>query len=93
LYNSAEVSAVLKTIEATLDPEGTIRFSEPIHLTQPRRVLVTLLDDEIAPSDEEVGNVARMLALLATPSFRDRPVASAKELDVVAEQNCNTGIA
>jgi hypothetical protein len=80
---------MLKTIEATLDPEGTIRFSEPIHLTQPRRVLVTLLEEESLPTDDSDGDVARMLALLVEPMFRNRPFGSAEELEATVEQNRN----
>ncbi len=80
---------MLKTIEATLDPEGTIRFKEQLHLTRPQRVLVTLLEEESAAPDDEAGSVARMLALLATPAFRDRPVGSAEELEATVEQNRN----
>jgi len=80
---------MLKTVEATLDPEGTIRFKERIRLTRPQRVLVTLLEEESAPPDDEEGSVARMLALLAAPAFRDRPVGSAAELEAIVEQNRN----
>ena len=80
---------MLKTLEATLEPEGTIRFREQLHLTRPQRVLVTLLEDESASVTDEMGSVAQMLALLATPTFRNRQVGSAEELEAIVEHNRN----
>lgn len=34
---------MLNTLEATLSPAGTLRFTEKVHLTHPTQVLVTLL--------------------------------------------------
>ena len=80
---------MLKTLEATIDPEGRIRFREKIRLTRPQRVLVTLLDEENAPAGDDEGGVTRMLALLSAPDFRDRPFGSAAELEAMVEQNRN----
>lgn len=80
---------MLKTLEAIIDPEGRIRFREKIRLTRSQRVLVTLLEDENAPSGDEEGGVARMLALLSMPDFRGRPFGSAAELEALVEQNRN----
>jgi hypothetical protein len=35
-----------RTIEALIDERGEIRLLEPIHLPTPRRVLVTILEEE-----------------------------------------------
>lgn len=80
---------MLKTLEATLEPEGTIHFREKVRLTRSQRVLVTLLEEDSAASDDEPGSVARMLALLASPAFRNRPFGSAKEVEATVEQNRN----
>lgn len=45
-----ERDAMLKTIEAVIDQDGTLRFLEPIQLPKFRRVLITILNDE--PTDE-----------------------------------------
>lgn len=37
-----------QTIEALIDEAGEIRLLEPIHLPSPRRVLVTILEEEPA---------------------------------------------
>jgi len=35
-----------QTVEALIDKAGEIRLLEPIHLPSPRRVLVTILEEE-----------------------------------------------
>ena len=42
---------MIRTVEAVVDPNGNIRLLEDIHLSGPRRALVTILDD--APRSEE----------------------------------------
>jgi hypothetical protein len=78
---------MLKTLEGTLDPEGTITFREQLHLTKAQRVLVTLLGDEDASTNGEGGDVSRVLALLARPEFRDRPVGDALALETAVVLN------
>jgi hypothetical protein len=84
---SNEVTAMLKTLEGTLGPEGTITFREDIQVTKSQRVLVTLLGDADAPVNGERGGVERVLALLARPEFRDRPVGSAAALETAVAEN------
>jgi hypothetical protein len=36
---------VIQTVEAVLDPSGAIRLREPVKVTKPTRVLVTILPD------------------------------------------------
>lgn len=57
-----ERDAMLKTIEAVIDQDGTLRFLEPIQLPKFRRVLITILNDE---PTEEMTN----LALLSEPAL------------------------
>ena len=42
---------MIRTVEAVVDPEGNICLLENIHVSGPRRVLVTILDD--APRSEQ----------------------------------------
>jgi hypothetical protein len=80
----------MRTLEGTLDPKGTIRFREKVRLTRPQRVLVTLLEEESTlPENGDTGSLDRLLSLLASPEFRDRPVGSAEELEAVVEHNRN----
>lgn len=37
---------MLKTVEAIIEPDGSIRLLEKVDLTRAKRVLVTILDDE-----------------------------------------------
>ncbi len=53
---------MLKTIEAVIDQDGTLRFLEPIQLPKFRRVLITILNEE--PTDELAN-----LALLSEPAL------------------------
>jgi hypothetical protein len=44
---SHEVS-MIRTVEAVVDEQGTVRLLEPVQLSQPRRALVTILEEEPA---------------------------------------------
>ena len=35
----------MKTVEAIIEPTGEVRLVEPVHVTSPRRALVTILDE------------------------------------------------
>ena len=37
---------MIKTVEAVIDEQGTVRLLEPVHPGQSRRALVTILDEE-----------------------------------------------
>ena len=37
---------MIRTIEATIDEQGTVRLLENVHLRGAKRALVTILDDE-----------------------------------------------
>jgi hypothetical protein len=53
----------MKTIEAVMDENGQVHLLEPVKLLGPRRVLITLLDEEAAIPDET--------ALLAEAALSD----------------------
>ena len=40
---------MLSTLRATLSPSGTLSFDDPLRITKPVRVLVTLLDEQPGP--------------------------------------------
>ncbi len=49
---------MLQTIEAVIDKQGRISLKEKVNLDKTRRVLVTILDDEIATENESlVGSI------------------------------------
>jgi hypothetical protein len=35
----------MKTVEAIIEPSGEVRLAEPVHVTTPRRALVTILEE------------------------------------------------
>jgi hypothetical protein len=37
---------MIQTVEAIIEPDGKVLLLESVHLKEPRRVLVTILDDE-----------------------------------------------
>ncbi len=78
---------MLRTVEGTLDPEGTIRFHEHVQLTHSQRVLVTLLEEkEATETDESADGAAQLRALLASPMWINRPWGAADELASLVEE-------
>ena len=35
----------MKTVEAVIEPNGEVRLIEPVHVSSPRRALVTILEE------------------------------------------------
>jgi hypothetical protein len=53
-----------RSIEATIDADGHIRLKEDVHLSGPRRAIVTILDDAaFADADETALLSERALAV------------------------------
>ena len=45
---------MIRTIEATIDEQGTVHLLETVHLPAARRALVTILEDEPAAHPHEM---------------------------------------
>jgi hypothetical protein len=45
---------MIRTIEAVIDEQGTVRLLEDVHLPAARRALVTILEEEPAPHIHEM---------------------------------------
>ena len=58
---------MLTTVEAVLQPSGTLKFLEPVHLDKPQHVLVTFTES----SGEAVSGLALSEATLATDWLRN----------------------
>jgi hypothetical protein len=73
---------MLHTIEVLVEPGGTIRLLEPLHVVVPTRAILTLLPSSVTDSkiDIEQGNGAAIFALLQTPRFLHRPMADPEEV-------------
>jgi len=41
----------MKTVEAVIEPTGEVRLIEPVHVTSPKRALVTILEEAPETSD------------------------------------------
>jgi hypothetical protein len=82
---------MLRTLEATIDSEGKVHFAESVQLKKSHRVLITLLDDEITQQPTngtpQVGSLQRILALLSSPEFRERPYGSPEEIEATIQEN------
>ena len=57
------------SVEAIIDEDGRIHFQQPIHLTRPCRVLLTVLDD----GDQEVVPESALLSQQALQDDWDNP--------------------
>lgn len=77
---------MLQTIEAILEPSGQIHLLEPIHITTPSRVLLTLL--ETAASTER-GSAATLLKRLKENPLPPECQRSEEEIDMQIEQERN----
>ena len=44
---------MIQTVEAIIEPDGKVLLLESVQLTEPRRALVTILEDEPAPKIPE----------------------------------------
>lgn len=81
---------MLQTIEAIIEPSGAIRLLEEVHVTSPKRALVTLLE---TPANESAtpgrGNAAAILKFLKDNPLPPECRRSAEEIDagIEAERN------
>lgn len=63
---------MLTTVEAVLQPDGELRLLEPVHLTEPRRVLVTFTQ----PLDEAAEGTVLSERALAEDWLREEEDAA-----------------
>ena len=77
---------MLQTVEAILEPSGEVRLLEPVHVSRPSRVLLTLLE---TPTEPERGNAAALLQRLRDNPLPQECRRSAKEIDAQIEQERN----
>lgn len=69
---------MLQAVEAIIHPDGTVHLLENIKVTQPTRVILTLLPGKLAELPHAIwsaskGNVTDALALLKSPRYQSRP--------------------
>lgn len=81
---------MLQTIEAIIEPSGAIRLLEEVHVSSPKRALVTVLE---TPANEGVaperGNAAAILKFLEENRLPESARLSAGEIDAQIEAERN----
>jgi hypothetical protein len=77
---------MLQTVEAILEPSGKVRLLEPIHVSRPSRVLLTLLETPIEP---ERGSAAGLLQRLRNNPLLPEVRRSMAEIDAQIEKERN----
>ena len=72
---------MIQTVEAVIDEQGKVRLLEDVHLSQPRRALVTILEDQ-PPAIEEIQTLGQNQALLdaINAAYSDEAELEEKEL-------------
>ncbi|MEQ1637800.1 MAG: hypothetical protein ABL903_14035 [Methylococcales bacterium] len=74
---------MLQTVEAILEPSGEVRLLEPVHVSKPSRVLLTILGTATTP---ERGQAAALLLRLRNNPLPPECRRSAEEIDMQIEQ-------
>ena len=72
---------MLQTIEAEIDINGKIHWSEPMQLTSPRRVLITLLavEEPAANEHEKATHLRQIAESMRANSFSGNPPHFSRE--------------
>lgn len=80
---------MLQTVEAELNTDGTIRWLEPLPVTKPSRVLVTLLEANNGAQARQ-GNTAALLEFLRHNRLPESARPSPEEIEAQIEENRNS---
>jgi hypothetical protein len=73
---------MLQTVEAIVDPEGTVRLLEEVHVSSPTRAILTLLETPSPPVEESIhGGVSALLKFLEENRLPDPARLSEAEID------------
>jgi hypothetical protein len=80
---------MLQTVEAEIDANGNIRWLEPLPVTKPSRVLVTLLEESNALAENK-GNGAELIELLRSPEFVNRRSYPPEEIEAQIQEARNS---
>jgi len=75
---------MLQAIEAIIDPNGTVRWSEPLQIAHPMRAVITLMQPI-----ENKGNYQSIIDLLNSPLFANAPVGDPVAMEETIRANRN----
>ncbi|HMV49820.1 MAG TPA: hypothetical protein PLD20_27915 [Blastocatellia bacterium] len=70
---------MLQTIEAEVDINGNVHWPEPLQLTKPTRILVTLLPDKIEMENLDEESLEGIGASMKANSFSGHPPRFTRE--------------
>jgi len=73
---------MLQAIEAIIDPNGTVRWSEPLQIAHPMRAVITLMQPI-----ENKGNYQSIIDLLNSPLFANAPVGDPVAMEKTIQAN------
>ena len=71
---------MLQAIEAIIEENGHIHLLEPLHLAQPMRAIVTLLEPVNPPENSKA-----VLALLHSPLFNHAPIGDPAAIEATIQ--------
>jgi hypothetical protein len=72
---------IYQTLEATLDPQGKIHFTEDVHLKGVHRVLITVMEPVESSEQPGQGNAASVLAFLRQNRLPDAMRLTAEQIE------------
>jgi hypothetical protein len=85
---------MLQSVEAIINPDGTVRLLENLKVPYPTRVILTLLPGLAGKSDahdgvwnSNKGCVADTLAFLTSLRHRSRPIGNAAAIEQAIQEN------
>jgi hypothetical protein len=83
---------MLQAIEAVIHPDGTVHLLENLKVTQPTRVILTLLPGKLSELPLAIwaarkGDVANVLALLKSPRYQQRQAGNPAAMEATIREN------
>lgn len=83
---------MLQAVEAVINPDGTVHLLENLKVTQPTRVILTLLPGKLSELPHAIwaarkGDVANVLALLKSPRYQKRPSGNSAAMEATIREN------
>lgn len=80
---------MLQTVEAEIDANGNITFSEPLKVRNKARIIITVLEESSSDSEEK-GDGQQILQFLQSPEFVNRKSYPAEEIEAQIEEARNS---
>ena len=78
---------MLRTVEAEINPDGSVTLLEPVEVKNTARALVTVLENG---DGKAAGNISAVLKLLQSPEFKNRRSYPAEYIEAQIEEARNS---